>query len=353
MTSYLIGGIQQIGVGVQDADAAWAWYRRQFGVDVPVFKEKAQAGLMLPYTGGLPRSRYAILALNLQGGGGFEIWQYTCRKPVASDFEIQIGDYGIFASKIKSPDIHLAYQYFQENGMECVSEISRLKNGPAHFFTRDLYGNFFQVVESKDWFQFRKQPTGGVVGAIIGVSDIEESLKFYRDILGYDEVVYDEQGQFEELQHIPGGNSLMRRVLLRQSSELSGPFATLFGRNELELVQVEGRSPQKIYGGRLWGDLGFIHLCYDVVNMDALKATCEAAGFPFTVDSQNSFDMGEAAGRFTYTEDPDGTLIEFVETHKLPILKKLGWYLNLKKRKPGKPIPKFILKAMGLNRQKD
>ena len=44
--------------------------------------------------------------------------------------------------------------------------------------------------------------------------------------------------------------------------------------------------------------------------------------------------MGEAAGHFTYIEDPDGALIEFVETHKVPVLKKLGWYIHLKDRDP-------------------
>ena len=51
--------------------------------------------------------------------------------------------------------------------------------------------------------------------------------------------------------------------------------------------------------------------------------------------------------------DPDGTWIEFVETHKVPILKKIGWYIHLKKRKPGKALPRFVLKMMGLNRVKD
>ena len=40
------------------------------------------------------------------------------------------------------------------------------------------------------------------------------------------------------------------------------------------------------------------------------------------------------AGGFVYIEVPDGTLIEFVETHKIPVMKKLGWYLNLRKRNP-------------------
>ena len=33
-----------------------------------------------------------------------------------------------------------------------------------------------------------------------------------------------------------------------------------------------------------------------------------------------SFTMGDAGGHFTYIEDPDGYLIEFVETHKIPII---------------------------------
>ena len=57
--------------------------------------------------------------------------------------------------------------------------------------------------------------------------------------------------------------------------------------------------------------------------MNALKELCKSAGHPFTVDS-GDFEMGEAAGHFTYIEDPDGTLIEFVEAYKIPIAKKLN-----------------------------
>jgi hypothetical protein len=88
-----------------------------------------------------------------------------------------------------------------------------------------------------------------------------------------------------------------------------------------------------------------------------LKNFCESKGFPFTVDSKkshegNSFDMGEAAGHFAYIEDPDGTLIEFVETHKVPILKKLGWYLDLRKRDPNKSLPDWIVKTLRFSRVK-
>jgi len=94
-------------------------------------------------------------------------------------------------------------------------------------------------------------------------------------------------------------------------------------------------------------------MCFDIKNMQALKEACEANGHPFTVDGGAGFEMGEAAGHFTYIEDPDGTLIEFVETKKIPILKKFGWYLDLRKRAPKKPLPDWMLKAMKLNRVKD
>ena len=58
----IISGIQQIGLGNIDVYKTFAWYRRHFGMDVQIFDEAAEAGLMLPYTGGEPRSRHAVRA---------------------------------------------------------------------------------------------------------------------------------------------------------------------------------------------------------------------------------------------------------------------------------------------------
>src|SRR5690625_3428684 len=95
MQKPFISGIQQIGVGVTDVEDSWRWYRKHLQVDVPIFEEKAEANLMLPYTGGKPRNRHAVLALNMNGGGGFEICQYIDRTPEKAKFEIYPGDLGI------------------------------------------------------------------------------------------------------------------------------------------------------------------------------------------------------------------------------------------------------------------
>ncbi|MEM9847028.1 MAG: VOC family protein [Bacteroidota bacterium] len=350
--NYTISGIQQIGIGVPDADKAWAWYRKYFGTDVPIFKEEAEAALMLPYTGGKPRKRYAILALNLQGGGGFEIWQYKSRVPQPPNFDLQLGDLGMLVAKVKSSDVAKTYNFYQSEGVNLLSDIVQTPDGKPTFFLKDPYHNIFQIVPSDNWFQTPKRHlTGGAYGTIIGVASIDEAIPFYRDALGYDVVVYDETGQFEDLAALPAGDLKFRRVLLRHAESRKGAFAPVLGDSEIELVQALDRSPKKIFDDRLWGDLGFIHLCFDIRNMEALGQKVHALGHPFTVNS-GDFDMGEAAGHFTYVEDTDGTLIEFVEAYKVPVAAKWGIYLNLRNRDPEKPLPRFMLKALGFNREK-
>jgi len=356
MKGYVISGIQQMGIGVLNLKEAWDWYINHFGMDCRVFEEEAEAKLMLPYTGGEPRNRHAVLALNLQSGGGFEIWQYKGREPLTIKEPLRIGDLGILACKMKTKDMQKTLLSFRENGLAVPSMTSEDPTGKMTFFMKDLYGNLFQLVEATDWFRNEKKMTGGSYGALIGVSDIEKSRVVYSDILGYDDVAYDKTGIFHDLSELPGGELECRRVLLRRSKSFAGPFSKILGNSEIELITT-GKPGKKSYENRFWGDPGFIHLCYDMRGMDELKGFCEIKGFPFTVDSKKShdggvFDMGEAAGHFSYIEDPDGTLIEFVETHKIPLLKKLGLYIDLRKRDPNKSLPDWMLNTLKFSRVK-
>jgi len=346
--TYLIAGIQQVGVGVSNVYEARDWYRDILGYDIVIFDEAAEASLMLPYTDNKPQKRHAVLAYNLQSGGGFEIWQYTSRTPVPPKFEIKLGDLGIFGVKIKTTDIRNAYTEFKKKKINIVSELLETPEGHLHFFFKDPYDNLFEMEENKGLLLNQSKVTSGSSGVILGVSDIDKSMQFYNNLLGYDTVVYDKEGIFPDLATLAGGKDKYRRVLLKHSKKRSGAFSPLLGDSSVELVQVIGRQAKKIYENRLWGDLGYIHLCFDIIGMSELKNKCEAAGHPFTVDSANSFDMGEAAGHFTYVEDPDGTLIEFVETHKIPIVKKLNWYLNLEKRGQEKSLPNWFFKILSL-----
>ncbi len=357
MKEYQVGGIQQIGIGVKNLEEAWDWYLRIFGMDCRIFEDETEAKLMLPYTGGTPQSRHAVLAINLQSGGGFEVWQYKGRKPVGIREEIRIGDLGILICKMKVKNIDSAYSFLKQNNVNLVCDPVNDPAGNKTFFLKDPYGNMFQMVEANDWFMNENKMSGGSYGAIIGVTDIEKSKVIYSDILGYDEVVYDCTGSFSDLANLPGGRNEFRRILLKRSNAFSGSFSRLSGQSVIELVSSTGKPGKRTFKGRFWGDPGFIHLCYDIWGMDELKKYCSSNGFPFVVDSKqsqqgNSFDMGDAAGHFAYIEDPDGVLIEFVETHKLPLVKKLGWNLDLRKRNSYRPLPSWILKALKFSKVK-
>jgi len=347
-----IAGIQQIGIGIPNVHKAFDWYREHFGMDIPIFEEAAEANLMLRYTGGKPHQRHAILALNMRGGGGFEIWQYTSRTPEESKFKLQVGDLGFYCARIKTIDVKGTYAFMKSKGVNLVSELTKDPGGSETFYLRDPWDNLFQIVKSDSWFGKGFRLTGGQAGCMIGVSDMEKSKKFYAEILGYDTVIYDCEGVFEDIKNLPSGDHRVHRVLLKHSKPRSGAFSRLLGSSEIELIKVYDRNPRNIFENRFWGDCGFIHLCFDITNQAAMKKMCADSGHPYTVDSGSTFDMGEAAGHFSYIEDPDGALIEFVETKRIPILKKLGWYLDLNKRDATKPLPDWMLKALKFSRVK-
>jgi catechol 2,3-dioxygenase-like lactoylglutathione lyase family enzyme len=347
-----ICGIQQVGIGTDDLHRDWKWYRSVFSMDIKIFEDAAEAPLMTRYTGGEVHKRVAALALNMQGGGGIEIWQYASRKPQPADFQLSLTDAGILSVKMKTRDAKKTRAEFAKKGVTLISKVTKNPAGDLHFFVADTNGYWFDIVESKNWFKNEHRPTGGVYGAVIGVSDMEKSLAFYRDLLGFDEVLSDTSGAHADFANLPGGNEPFRRVILAQKNQTAGPFSPLLGQNQMELIQPLNTTGRKIFADRYWGDLGFIHMCFDVKDMSGLKTKATKFNYPFTVDSADSFDMGKAAGRFGYVEDPDGALIEFVETHKIPIVEKWGWFLDLRKRNQEKSLPRWLLNCFRFNRIK-
>ncbi|RPD38586.1 VOC family protein [Chitinophaga barathri] len=335
-----ITGIQQIGIGVKNVRESMLGYKDHFGMNVLIFDDTSEAALMTPYTGGTVYRRRAVLSLNMQGGGGFEIWQFQDRQPAEPLQKPQYGDLGIYAAKIKCRDLAAARKHLlQYEGLQ-LSENYKDAEGHLRFQVTDANNNHFEFVPGHHWFHDNAGICGGVSGAVIGVRDMDKAIAFYRDILGIRDMIYDET------------TPQFRKVLLRKHPGGIGAFNKLLGSAEIELVQALDREPVKIYDNRFWGDCGFIHLCFDVINMAALKEHALAHGYTFSIDSEDSFAMESAAGRFCYIEDPDGTLIELVETHKVPLFKKWGLYLNLKKRSLEKPLPDWMIRMLSLSRVK-
>jgi len=350
-----INGIQHIGVGVPNHADSWKWYRQNFGMDICFFDGAAEAPLMQIYTEGDVINKHAAMIANLHGGCAMEVVSPLSFTATDAKVKFELGDLGIFIASVKVDNLENAFEKFSSNGTNVLGAIEKSPIGEASFFITDPNGLLFQVHESKSWFIHPKSKNmGGPTGVTIGVSDIEKSLALYADILGYDKVLLDETGVFEDWKNIPGGHKKFRRVLLTQSNKPGGGFARLTGETYIELAQAIDYNLKKIYKGRLWGDTGFVHLGMDVRGMNELGKDLAEKGFGFTCNTDDALTMGRSTRvHCTYIEDPDGTLIELIEVFKIPIIEKLGIFLNVEKRDPKKPLPDLMLKAMKFARIKD
>jgi catechol 2,3-dioxygenase-like lactoylglutathione lyase family enzyme len=350
-----INGIQHIGVGVPDHAASWKWYRKFLGMDIALFNGEAEAPLMKIYTKGLVINKRAAMILNLHGGCAMEVVSPVSFTATHAKTPFELGDLGIFITQVKANNVRAAHKWFKESGADVNGEIQTTVNGGDTFYVRDPNGLNFQVISGSGWYLTPKHATGGTVGCTVGVSNIEKSMALYSDILGYDKVVFDKTGVFDDWKNtMPGGGKKFRRVLLTQSAAPGGGFAKVMGSTFIELAQAIDYTPKKIYADRMWGDTGFVHLGFDVRGMKAIGEDLAKAGFGFTCDTKNTLDMGGTTRvHCTYIEDPDGTLIEMIEVYKIPIVEKLGIFLNVEKRDPLKPLPDYMLKALRFSRVRD
>ena len=246
-----ITGIQQAGIGVSNAEQAKYLYRDLFGMDVLVFDNEAAAGLMTKYTGGKVEQRRAILAMNMQGGGGFEIWQFTSRSPIKYPGELMLGDIGIFSIKIKTFNVQKAYTAFSINKLVTVSPLFLSPDGKPHFWVKDGYGNTFNIIEARSWFKKNKKICGGVAGAVIGVADMDKALDFYKSLLGIEDVIYDITAPIADGPTATG--KTYRRVLLSKSTAAEGAFSKLLGCVQIELIEAKDHNTQgytkTVFGG--------------------------------------------------------------------------------------------------------
>ncbi len=350
-----INGIQHIGVGVPNHAESWKWYRQNFGMDICFFNGAAEAPLMQIYTKGEIINKQAAMISNLHGGCAMEVVSPLSFDATNAKVDFELGDLGIFMSSVKAPNLESAFQKFSTNGTKVLGGIEKSPIGRESFVIEDPNGLMFQITQGKSWFiNPKKAEMGGPSGVTIGVSDIDKSLTLYADILGYDKVMLDETDVFEDWKHVPGGTKRFRRVMLTQSNKPGGGFANVTGQTYIELAQAIDYTPKKIYKDRMWGDIGFVHLGFDVRGMNELGKDLAQKGFGFTCDTDDALTMGGSTRvHCTYIEDPDGTLIELIEVFKIPIIEKLGIYLNVEKRDPKKPLPNFMLKAMKFARIKD
>jgi catechol 2,3-dioxygenase-like lactoylglutathione lyase family enzyme len=138
----------------------------------------------------------------------------------------------------------------------------------------------------------------GIHHTAISTADIERSLRFYRDLLGF-EVVYTSAWE-------AGTASTDRITGLKDSAARVVMLKT--GNACVELFQFSSPTPKTAEPMRPVCDHGITHLALYVTDIDAEYERLKAAGMTFHCPPQ-----GRGAIRATYGRDPDGNVVELLE----------------------------------------
>lgn len=136
----------------------------------------------------------------------------------------------------------------------------------------------------------------------ICVSDLERALAFYRDALGF---------AFETELRVEGQPS---ETLLRlRDVRLRAVYLVRDG-VRIELLHYEAPGHRGDGSPRPMNQLGLTHLSFRVGDLDAELAALEARGVRVLHDTR--IDHAPLRARAVFVTDPDGTLIELVETRR-------------------------------------
>lgn len=352
----MITAMQHLGFGVADRDRSWVFYRK-LGFDVPMSLNQSYASRMEPIVGG-DYERKVVIAANLLGGATLELYEYISTDPMPFPADWRWGNPGMSATALKVTEIERALGLFADSTDTIIAGPMPWAANPAWkaALIKDPDNLLIYLVEIPGMkYSLRRdgKRVGGAIFPTIAVTDMERSLRFYRDILDYSQVVYDWKGIDPMLASIPGGDRRMRRVLLHDPRPSISFYSFYLDRGWIELVEVEGEKGPHIYEGRRWGDIGQMEICFDVYDIRATFDELVSRGAkPLLEPNTEDFEMGHGAtALFAYFADPDGTIIELAEPTRLNLVKKMGF--NLRKRKPGKAFPAWLMKMSRFNRYKD
>jgi catechol 2,3-dioxygenase-like lactoylglutathione lyase family enzyme len=149
-------------------------------------------------------------------------------------------------------------------------------------------------------------PISAIHHVAVNVSDLERSIAFYRDVLGFRKVLdmkADGPANQRMLRRPPG--TKIRSVMMAQGDSAMG---------EIELIQMEPLE-QRQTGPKRPGDLGIWVISLEVKD-EPLADVCRRLhdqGVKFFSDRETIDLEGYAPMQAVMLEDPDGNLVELVQ----------------------------------------
>ena len=158
----------------------------------------------------------------------------------------------------------------------------------------------------------------------VTVSNLERSLAFWRDVLGF------------ELSHTAHQTGEMAKEITGvEGAEIKLAVLRTPGGHKLELLEYVA-PPDRQYVDLRPCDVGHVHVALLVEDLPAVLERIDASGWK-SAGKPQKLKSGPNAGKFVvYVRDPDGTTIEFMQLPpaEAPKQRKVNWAARFRKYKP-------------------
>ena len=147
--------------------------------------------------------------------------------------------------------------------------------------------------------------TGRIIAADhtgITVSNLERSLTFWRDVLGF---------EFSHSAHQKGEKA--EQITGVKGAELKLAVVKSPGGHKIELLEYLGPTDRKKDNKLRPCDVGHVHVALTVESLDSLLQKIAAFDWKAAGEPQSLTSGPNTGKRVIYVRDPDGTTIEFME----------------------------------------
>ena len=135
----------------------------------------------------------------------------------------------------------------------------------------------------------------------ITVANLERSLAFWRDVLGF---------EFSHRTHQTG--KLAEEITGVAGAEISLAVVKAPGGHKIELLEYLAPPDRKHVDLRPC-DVGHVHVALTVDNLETVLSAIAASGWKAAGEPQTLQSGPNAGKRVAYVRDPDGTTIEFMQ----------------------------------------
>lgn len=139
----------------------------------------------------------------------------------------------------------------------------------------------------------------------ITVANLERSLAFWRDVLGF------------ELSHTAHqAGEMASEITGVAGAEIKLAVVKAPGGQKIELLEYLAPPERKRHVDLQPCDVGFVHVALIVDGLDAILNAINASGWRAAGKPQTLQTGPNAGKRVVYVRDPDGTTIEFMQMSK-------------------------------------